>query len=236
MLLLLTVAPTIEAQSRSITPEVRELFAQGRSLYQARRFPEAALAFGRVTTLEPDAADAWANLGTAAWMAGDTATAVVGWQRALRLEPLARDVRVRLRQVSSSRLDSPAWVPPIPPRALAVVALALWMGACAIACVHAMRRRRVMSPSVLLPSLAAALLLGGGELLDERLAARSLVVVGEAAHLRALPALSGTAIATVHPGDVARTIARRGEWALVRDEHGREGWIEGPLLISLARD
>ena len=235
-LLLVAAAGSADAQPAADSTALRTLFDRGTRLYEARRFVDASLVFGQLTELAPDAADAWANLGTAAWAAGDTATAVVGWQRALRLEPLAVDVRGRLRQVGVTRIGSAAWVPPVPPAGLTIVIAGLWIGSCLLAFLRAIGRRRIGGGAIVIPALAAACLAAGAVLLDERLAARSLVVVGEATPLRSLPALSGRALVTLHAGDVARTLHRRGEWTLVRAERGQEGWVEAPLLISLARD
>jgi hypothetical protein len=230
------LATAAGAQPPADSSELRALFTRGTAQYQARDFAAATLTFGRLTELAPDAPDAWANLGTAAWAAKDTATAVVGWQRALRLEPLAGDVRTRLRQVGPARIDSPAWVPPIPLRGLTTVIAALWILACSVALWRAVGRRPVGVRATIVPAMSALVLAGCAILLDERLAARSLVVVGEPTPLRDLPALAGRSVATLHAGDVARTIHRRGEWTLVRTERGREGWVEAPVLISLARD
>ena len=224
------------AQPTADSAELHQLFAAGTRLYEARRFVDATVTFGRLTDLAPEAADAWANLGTAAWAAGDTATAVVGWQRALRLEPLARDVRARLRQVGNPSITSVAWVPPVPPRGLTILLGALWVGACVLALLRTVSRRRIPASAIVAPAIAAAALAAGAILLDERLAARTLVVVAQATPLRALPALAGEPLVTLHAGAVARTVHQRGEWALVRVDDGREGWVEAPILISLARD
>ena len=76
-----------------------ELFGDGVRAYQSRDYASAQRVFGALARQEPRAPDAWANFGTASWAARDTARAVVGWQRALRLEPLAGDVRARLEDL-----------------------------------------------------------------------------------------------------------------------------------------
>ena len=212
------------------------LFARGAQEYEERRFMDAERSLGELTRLAPDAPDGWANFGTAAWAAGDTAAAVVGWQRALRLEPLARDVRTRLAMVQSISVRSPAWVPPIPMKAVSIGIAALWVGAWLLALLRASGRTAVSRHLVMGSATAALLLVAVGILLDERLAARHLSVVGEGTLLRALPALAGDAVQSVRSGEVVRTLSRRGEWTLVELEGGREGWIEAPMLISIARN
>src|SRR5690348_5781274 len=72
------------------------LFARGVQAYQSRDFGAAERVFADITARVPRAADAWANFGTAAYSAGDTAGAALGWQRALRIEPLARSEERRV--------------------------------------------------------------------------------------------------------------------------------------------
>jgi hypothetical protein len=236
LLVAVAFGSTAVAQPAADSIELVSLFERGARLYDARAFVAATAAYGRLTELAPDAPDAWANLGTAAWAAGDTATAVVGWQRALRLEPLARDVRGRLRQVGSARVGSAGWVPPIPLRGLSLVIAGLWLSACALALLRALGRKSIGALSIVVPALLALGLGAGAVLLDERLAARTIVVVAGETPMRSLPALAGRPVATLRSGDVARTVHRRGEWTLVRVDGGREGWVEAPLLISIARN
>jgi hypothetical protein len=211
------------------------LFSRGAEEYAARRFADAEHTFGEITRLAPGAPDGWANFGTAAWAASDTAAAVVGWQRALRLEPLAADVRSRLDLVQSPRIGTIAWVPPLPVPILVIGVAGLWVGAWLLA----LARAAGAGVGRGLPSglaAAAVVLAAGAILLDERLASRDVAVVRETTTLRALPALGSDAVLTLHPGEMARHLSRRGEWSLVQLQSGREGWIEGPMLIPIARN
>jgi tetratricopeptide (TPR) repeat protein len=233
MLLALVAAGGLAA---STPEEERALFERGAQEYAARQFVEAERSFGEITRIAPDAPDAWANFGTVAWAAGDTAAAVVGWQRALRLEPLARDVRSRLGLIESIDLRSHAWVPPMSMMLIAILIAVLWVGAWLLALVRAAGRTAIPRNLIAFAAMSAILLIAGGILLDERLAAKNLSVVGETTMLRALPALAGDAVLNVHPGEIVRTLSRRGEWILVQLDGGREGWIEAPILISIARN
>lgn len=213
----------------------RELFRRGTQQYQAREFIGAEHTFGEITRLAPGAPDAWANFGTAAWAASDTAAAVVGWQRALRLEPLASDVRNHLEIVQSPRIGSFAWVPPVPTSLLLIAIAVLWVGAWLVALARSAGAG--IGRGFVTGMAAAALLLAAGAItLDERLASRDIAVVRGTTMLRALPALGANAVLTLHPGEMTRRLSRRGEWALVQLQSGREGWIEAPMLIPIARN
>ena len=70
-------------------PTARESFERGVREYDAHRYARAERFFAEAARAEPTSGDAWANFGTAAWAARDTAAAAIGWQRALRIDPLA---------------------------------------------------------------------------------------------------------------------------------------------------
>jgi hypothetical protein len=57
--------------------------------------------------------------------------------------------------------------------------------------------------------------------------------VSERGPLRVVPALAGEPSAELAPGDVARTVQRRGLWTRVRLAGGRDGWVETDRLIPL---
>ena len=211
------------------------LFRDGVRSYEARHFGDAAELFAASARRAPRAPDAWANLGTAAWAAGDTARAALGWQRALRLEPMADDVRGRLALLPSEQLAGWAAVPPVPPSLLQWLALAAWLTAWGFAARRSQRRRRnAMAPAV--AAGVAALLCGGGAvLLDERLAARDLAIVLESTPLRNTPALAAAPTGVARVGAVARVDARAGAWSRVETPDGA-GWIASPQLRALRRD
>lgn len=212
------------------------LFARGVQAYQSRDFSAAERVFADITSRVPRAADAWANFGTAAYSAGDTAGAALGWQRALRIEPLAGDVRDRLEMLGA--VSGLGAVPAIPPAPIALVAAALWIAAWgALAWNGARRHTSPGSRPLIVLGLAVAVALGAlAASVDARLAGRDLVVVTQDAPLHELPALASDRSTTLRPGEIARVVEREGPWARVATDGGRHGWAESDDLTSLARD
>jgi tetratricopeptide (TPR) repeat protein len=89
------------------SPSEAELaFNRGVNAYRARAYADAVSFFEESARQAPRAPDAWANYGTAAWSAGKTSEATIGWQRALRMEPLAADVRERLGEMRGWSLET----------------------------------------------------------------------------------------------------------------------------------
>ena len=211
-------------------------FAAGVKAYAAPRTIERLpLQFAAVTQWAPDAPDAWANAGTAAWAAGDTADAVVGWQHAGRIDPLAHDIHDRLTLVRAAQDGPIARLPRIPTPLAADAALGFWLVACAVATWRVARRQSGFSViSLLLTGCAiAAGVVAVHE--SEAAAARHLSVVDRGMVLYASPALDADRVAHAEAGDVARTLGTQGVWSRVRLDGDREGWVESVRLIPLER-
>jgi len=214
-----------------------DLFARGVRAYDDARYPAAAASFDTVASLESRAVDGWANVGTAHWAAHDTAGAVVGWQRALRLDPLDGDVRARLDLTPGPARGAIAAVPPVPPGIVAFIGLGLWWAAWIIATLRVSRGSRAPGARSMyaLYGLVAASVVAY-VLLDERLDARALSVVTDPTALRAIPSLAADPGAPTRTGNVVRVIQRDGRWSHVAAGTGEEGWIESDRLRSLRRD
>lgn len=209
-------------------------FSNGRTAYVGEDDARARDAFFAAARAMPRDPNAWANLGTAAWAAQDTAVAVLGWQKALRLTPTDATLRDHLRRVRAPQSRGAARVWPLPPLPFAVAALLLWLAGWAWAL---LRQRQRASPWVAGYLLGPAVLLAlGGWYLDEQLAARDLVVIAQPTALRSLPALGAEQGAVPLTGEVARVRERRGVWLHVSLDGGRAGWFPTERTWSLARD
>ena len=213
--------------------DARREFDQGVSAYQAHNFVAARESFIAAASAEPRAADAWANLGTASWAAADNARSVAAWQRALRLEPLAGDMRERVELVHSLPWSSSGWVPPIPAPLVFDVAALLWCIVWAATAYRLARRRSLRGGTVATLAVASTLLVVAGFALSDRLAGRNLAVMRHTASLNTDPQIGGDRGATAIIGEVVRATGRQGAWTRVRLDDGREGWIESAALISL---
>jgi hypothetical protein len=209
-------------------------FERGVRAYRAEQLDDARLAFEAAAVAAPRAADAWANLGTTAWAQGDTVAAAVGWQRALRLSPLSRDVRDRLALLPTVQDGWIGGVPPVPADAVALAGLVTWAAAGASVVLRLRRRGGGATRSLLWPAAATAVaMLAVSVHLSDLAVARDLAVVRRDGPLRAEPALGAEPAAPLHVSDVARVVARQHAWSRVRLDGDREGWIESDRLVPL---
>jgi tetratricopeptide (TPR) repeat protein len=209
-------------------------FDAGVAAYRAGRYSDAARDFGAAATAEPRAPDAWMNYGSASWEAADTARAVVGWQRALRLEPLATDAREALVLVDLPVDESFGDVPPLPVASLALIAASLW---CLAWLAVAIRTRKAGATTVALGGIALSVALAAVAFTaHSAVSGRGLAVVDATGALRVLPALAAEYGASARVGEVARIAERRGDWTRIALAGAREGWVEHALLVQLTRD
>ena len=216
-------------------PTARESFDRGLREYDAKRYVRAERFFAEAARLDPGSADAWANFGTAAWAARDTAAAAIGWQRSLRLDPMAGDVRSRLDLTPGFGGSALTSVPPVSESTVAAGGGLAWIAAWLFATVGIWRRRRPWRYAAY--ALGVVAIASGivGVRVREARDARRLSVVVDAARLRSLPALGSEPGSPVLTGEIARTVREEGVWSLVRTGDDREGWVETDRLESIAR-
>ncbi len=213
----------------------REPFAQGVASYAGADYLRAVRLFEDAAREAPRSSSAWADVGTASWAAHDTAGAVVGWQRALRLDPTAVDLRDRLALTRAPQDVGLARVLALPARGPSLFALLIWIAGWSLVARQCWRRRAALRVAVL------TLLVGGGSCawaraLENRLEGRGFVVVTEPAALRVLPALGAEGGSVPLVGEVARVVRRQGVWTHVTLDGGRDGWISTERLAPLGRD
>ncbi len=208
-------------------------FRTGVTAYAQRDFTASRSAFGRVVAAEPRAADGWANLGTAAWAARDTVRAVIGWRRALGLEPLASDARDRLALVHGVTILSPGFVPPVPPNLILTLLAISWLVVCATW--HpALRRRQPWLRALPAPFAVGTAVLGLCAIaVAGRLDAHGLAVVRADTMLSDDPVLGADRRAEVVTGETVRVLAQQGAWFRVELDGSRQGWLPLQQLVAL---
>ena len=210
--------------------------------YQRRLFKDAEQRFGDLVSSRPVDVDLLSNWGAAAFAAGDTVHAVIAWQRAARIDPLANDLQERIALLPSGAREGIANVPMIPVSLLQAAALTLWIAGWISAAVLVMRARRAREHdgwrSVLRGAvwvcIAGAITAGGvarwgRHALDP--SALSVVVRPETMHVA--PGADADALGGVATGDVVRRLARRGDWLHVQHADGREGWLPAVRLTDM---
>ena len=233
-LLLCALGPTARAQ-RQGAQGAREAFSLGSTAYAGADFLRAERHFQDAARLAPRSSAAWANAGFAAWAAHDTAVAVVGWQRALRLDPLATGIRPQLMRVRAPQDAGLARVLALPPRLPSLIAALLWLAGWALVASRCWRRQRALPIAVATLAIAGTTALFARQF-ENRLEGRALVVITDPAGLRAVPALGAQGGVVPLVGEVARVVDRKGVWVQLWLDGDRQGWIATERTAALGRD
>lgn len=211
----------------------RRAFDDGVAAYTRHDFVAARESFIESAIAEPAAPDAWANLGTASWAVSDTVRSVAAWQRALRIEPLASDVRDRVELAHSLPWDSAGYVPPVPLSWVFEIAAVLWVLGWGAAGWRARRGYAAHGRETAILAGMAAMIAISGFVLSDRLSGRHLAVLRHTTSLSSDPDLGGERGATAIIGEVVRVSGRQGAWTRVVLDDGRDGWVENAQLLSL---
>jgi hypothetical protein len=213
----------------------RTAFAEATAAYSGGDFIRSARLFADAAARTPRASNAWANFGTASWAAGDSANGVVGWQRALRLDPTADALRAHLMRSGAPQDAGFAHVPALPARLPSLVALLLWIGGWAFVASQCWRRRPAVPFAVVTLVVAGAMALAARSF-ELTLEARDLAVVIDPVALRSLPALGAENASVPIAGEVAHIDERRGVWTHITLDGARDGWIPTERLAPLGRN
>ena len=211
----------------------RKVFSDGLSAYDAREFGSARQAFFELAQARPRAADAWYNFATASWQLEDTAAAVVGWQRAMRLDPMANDVRDRLRLAPGTpRL----WhgVPPVTLTVLGASGATLWVAGFALLALSRRRRHVLLRRLGTTLAIASAFVFAAGVRQQEIVEGRDAAVVLSSTRMRAMPVLSSEAGIEAQPGELVKVLGHQGAWTRIELTDRRRGWVEAQRLQQLA--
>lgn len=238
-------APQASASAPALsTADLTLLEREARAAYEGRRFSRAAEQWARASAARPRDTDLLVNWGTAAWAAGDTVSAVLAWQRAARIDPMAADVQERLLLLPTTAHSGLADVPMVPVNLLVLVATGLWMVGWIWLWVVLRRRRTVpkgtgaQRPPHLpsrAPAFAILIVAAAGmsyaHVQADALRADGLAVVQRPDMLRSAPLANARPAGGVGTGDVVRMEMRRGEWVQVRHADGRTGWLPQARVV-----
>jgi hypothetical protein len=229
----LVLVLAVVAAAQAAPDEAERVFGDGVRAYQRGQFGVAERRFLRVTALEPRAVDAWANLGTAAWEAADTAQAARAWHHALRLDPLDDESRERLGALQPLGPRSTAYVAPLSIDAVASVMLVAWLAAWLLLALPGNRRPRAARP--IAGGAIAVALVGLVVLLEieSRVEARDLAVLMHGRTLLETPASESRSLAAAAAGEAGRLGAREGGWVYFTVDATRAGWVPASALMPI---
>ena len=239
LVLLLTLPTGLQA-----TP-ADSLWTAGVEAYADGRYADAARDWTALAADSPESADLWYNIGNASYQIGDYAHAVLGYERALRLDPSFDDARYNLERVAE-HLDKIDAVPEsplrraasslsrwLPANVWALLAAVFFAGALVLALAFFRSGRRGWRIAGFYGGIAALLLFAGSLWMSVRQYReynakdrRCAVVMLQRTSVRNAPSGSGSIeLFELHAGTKVELLDAMNGWTEVRIADGNRGWL-----------
>ncbi len=221
LLALLALAAPAAAQS----PQ-KDTFEEAVEAYGAGDFAAAAQGFRTFLETSPEDANAWYNLGSAHFRAGERGRAIWAWLRAGRLRPRDADVMHNLRLAQAGQELLQRALPPIPLSGdeSLLAACVLWLaGSTALGWALLRRARAPGVAGAVLVSLALAVVAAWAL---PRLREPIAVILDRPTPLLAAPVLRAEPLRELEAGSGVRILEERGDWLRVATFDGGQGWLE----------
>lgn len=236
------------ATATAVTAQ-EEIFQDGNRLYQEGRYEEAVEAWRRVREAGYESAAIHYNLGNAYFKLGRLGPAILEYERAGRLVPGDEDVTANLRLARSVTADDIEplprfwllaawdwWVDLLPLGALRWATAASWLLAGAGLVLRILGRgmgSRRTGAIVLSASAGATLLLGLNLAVRELGLGRpqEAVVMAVEVGVKSAPTDDpNLTIFNIHEGTLVQVERQADEWAEIKLEDGRVGWVPGSVF------
>lgn len=200
----------------------------GAARYRGGDYAGAVRSFAARATVEPHAATAWRDLGSARWMTGDDAGAVAAWWRALSLAPRDGVTRGAWRAASTLPASVQQLAPTIPVSRDEFVLLAVGVLTAAWCLRHRGRRRlRWLTVAVGLASLLMAVVRWRRE-------TANVALLRETTALRVSPHPEAPVLAQASAWLIVAVERREAGWLLVSTREGGRGWLPRDAVAPLA--
>ncbi|WP_026850597.1 SH3 domain-containing protein [Gemmatimonas phototrophica] len=226
---------TCQSESAEASSGLAVLVEEGMAAYRAGRFTTAAQRMGTAVAICPRDADLLLNWGNAAWAASDTVSAVMAWQRAARLDPLAADAQERLALLPAGARGGFAEVPMVPVTALVIAGAVAWLVGWVLFLVAWRDPNGSGTVSLVATLLLAAALAAGGTAWwgHRALSSSGLAVVRRPETLRSAPGFDANTAGGLSTGDLVRMSSMQEGWFRIEHIDGRSGWVPASRLAPL---
>jgi tetratricopeptide (TPR) repeat protein len=220
-----------------------DVFTEAERLYNEGRFPEAAAQYESLRAQGMTDATLYYNLGNAYFKSGRLGSAILNYERALRLAPADDDTRANLAFANELIADAPA-PPALPwfvtwaaalyraldPEACAfALSLGFLLGGGAISLLLVGRWPRWRAALLYISAGAGLLAFASGALLLAKLVAASgrqeAIVLAPRSEVRSGPGETHPQLAEIHEGLKVTLRGEREEWYQVSLPNGLTGWV-----------
>jgi len=211
--------------------EPQSLFSEGTRAYERADYDQALRAFAALSTNEPSFG-VWLNLGNSQWKLGETAGAIVAWERAGQMDPFLKTAEDNLKFArDQAQLEAPdltwcevaaGWLPAGWWAALAV--FSLWFAVAVFLLPNVLRWKRATWQQALGAMGLGFFLLTLPANFGVWTRTKLGVALSNETQLQLTPTTDGEPITRLAAGEPARVIGDRGGFLLVQTRRA-QGWL-----------
>lgn len=217
-------------------------FDEANQFYQNGQYEESIAAYQEILEMGYESADLYYNIGNAHYKLGESAKAILYYERAVRLQPNDEDVQFNLQIANLQVIDK---IPSIPElfyvkffrevtntfslRTITIFTLIVYLSFFTFIILwilsKSMAAKRIFK--TLSFAFAILLLLSVSLFSSKAFTKRvdAIVMITEV-DVRSAPTSDSTEIFKIHSGLKVKITDRRGDWIEIRLSDGKEGWLE----------
>jgi tetratricopeptide (TPR) repeat protein len=229
--------------TRTLAQSHISAFESANTLYDSRRYPEAAAAYSQIEAAGSRSAALYYNLGNTYFKSGRLGEAIAAYLKAEALAPRDPDIRANLRFAREQR-QGPSAAPTLVERWLSrftlnewslVLACGTWVFFLYLVATQLRFIPRSTTLAVLLGLLTAGLFLCTWQAWSLRQhGARAIIVVPEVVG-RTGPLEESSSALTLHDGAELRVLDRKDEWLQVAIDPKRIAWVKTNQVVISGR-
>lgn len=231
--------------------DLQSVESEAARMYQEGDYAKAIELYNQILDSDVESAAVYYNLGNAYYKAGETAKAILNYERALLIQPGDKDAKYNLALAQRSTVDNIKVLPELflvrwyngfvaafPADQWAYISVFLFVCFLVMAVLFFHATSISMKKAGFTVGIIALLLSGASVLFAAKQYHRQTdrdmgIVVAPSVVVRGAPDNSGTELFVVHEGLKVRVLDSLGEWYNVRLADGNEGWIQKAELEKI---
>ena len=223
--------------------DLQSVESEAARMYQEGDYAKAIELYNQILDSDRESAAVYYNLGNAYYKTGETAKAILNYERALLIQPGDKDAKYNLAMAQRSTVDNIKVLPelflvrwynglvttfPVDQWAYISVFLFVCFLVMAVVFFHATSismKKLGFTAGIVLLLLSGATVLVASKQYHRQTDRDMGIVMTPSVVVRGAPDDSGTELFVVHEGLKVRVLETLGEWYNVRLADGNEGWI-----------
>ncbi len=239
------------ACSTSYASDVKILYQEANQLYQEGKFDTAAVRYESILQLNKVAPEVYYNLGNCYYKMNNIPSAILNYERALRLAPGDDDIVFNLQLANYQTIDKVEVLPKLfiwrwwdGLRTLFSFDGWAYLGVISLFITilfftffkvsrDMVVRKRLFYPGLIAGIFTVLALLAAENQYAEKKSGKEAIIFTPTLTLKSSPDKTGKDLVVVHEGLKVVVIDKLGDWSKVRLSNGAVGWVENTSFVII---